>query len=156
MDSQLVRIPISFLIRSIPICFEHTTVCIGTVMISPPGTAPVCDGDQLELTCSITGSQVEWSVFGIPENQTTVVRYGRRLLNVQSGQIQPLIVNSVLFNFSRISPPDSQPLITTVLTRPVHNDVNGTEVVCQDRVTRNSSSTIVNVINEHLIPGTRV
>ena len=47
-------------------------------MISSPETAPVCDGDQLELTCSITGRQVEWSIFGIPENQTTVVRYGRR------------------------------------------------------------------------------
>ena len=49
--------------------------------MSSPGVTPVCDGDRLKLTCSITGSQIEWSVFGIPINETITVRYGRRLLN---------------------------------------------------------------------------
>ena len=45
-------------------------------MISSPGIALVCDGDQLELTCNITGSLVQWNFFRIPEHETTV-NYGR-------------------------------------------------------------------------------
>ena len=111
----------------------------------------MCDGDQLELTCNITGSQVEWTVFGVPENKTTAVRYGRRLLNNRTAEgPEDLMVNSVLFTFSRISP---SPLITRLLTSPASSDINGTEVICQDRTTRNSSSTIVNVISKDLMQG---
>ena len=111
----------------------------------------MCDGDQLELTCNITGSQVEWTVFGVPENKTTAVRYGRRLLNSRTAEgPEDLMVNSVLFTFSRISP---SPLITRLVTSPASSDINGTEVICQDKITRNSSSTIVNVISKDLAQG---
>ena len=123
-------------------------------MISSPGTAPVCVGDQLKLTCNITGILVEWSVFGIPENEATAVRYGRRLLNDQTETPLELMVNSILFTFSRISPLNTLPLITRLVTSPASGDINGTEVICQDRIIRNSSSTIIFVVNENLIPGT--
>ena len=63
------------------------------------------------------------------------------------------MVNSTLFTFARISPLNTLPLITRLVTSPANSDINGTEVICQDRVTRNSSSTIIIVINERLIPG---
>ena len=50
--------------------------------------------------------------------------------------------SSVMLNFSRISPPNSQPLISRLQISPATSIVNGTEVVCADRVTCNSSSTI--------------
>ena len=120
-------------------------------MISSPGIAPVCDGDQLKLTCSITGNQVEWSVFGIPEGEMTARRYGRGLLNNGINQAPvDLMVNSVLFTFSRVSPPNTLPLITKLVTSTANNltSIDETEVICQDTMTHNSSATIVNVIRE--------
>ena len=34
----------------------------GEVTISPSGIALACDGDQLELTCHITGRVFEWDI----------------------------------------------------------------------------------------------
>ena len=52
----------------------YILICIGTVTLSPSGITPMCNGDQLELTCNITlGSTVEWSTFGIPEGGMTPV-----------------------------------------------------------------------------------
>ena len=116
---------------------------------------PVCVGDQLKLTCSITGNTVEWSVFGIPDGEMTAVRYGRRFLNNGPNQ-EPVnfTVHSVFFSFSRISPIDSQPLITRLMTSPVlSSDIHEVEVICRDATTRNSSSIIVNVIGEDLVQG---
>ena len=65
------------LVLAIPIIILYYNISIGLVMLSPSGITSVCNGDQIELTCNTTGSQVEWSVFGIPEGRTTAVRYGR-------------------------------------------------------------------------------
>ena len=56
-----------------------------------------------------------------------------------------LMVNSesVLFTFSRISPLNTLPLITRLVTSPVSGDIHGTEVICQDRIICDSSSTII-------------
>jgi hypothetical protein len=37
-------------------------MCAGEVIISPSGTALACDGDQLELTCSLTARVLEWNI----------------------------------------------------------------------------------------------
>ena len=34
----------------------------GRLTISPPELAPVCEGDQLELNCTVTGSVIEWRI----------------------------------------------------------------------------------------------
>lgn len=56
---------------------------------------------------------------------------------------------SVMFTFSRISPPNTQPLISQLLISPATSIVNGSEVVCADRETRNSTSTTVNVVHNN-------
>ena len=33
---------------------------IGAVTLSPSGIVSVCQGDQLELTCNVMGSVLEW------------------------------------------------------------------------------------------------
>ena len=121
-------------------------------MIIPSRIVPVCTGDQLELTCNVTGDQVEWSVFGIPENETVAVRYGRRFLNSHTRTDSVLTVNSILFTFSH---QNELPLVTRLITSPISNDINGTEVVCTDTVSqpRSSSSTTVIVISRNSVLG---
>ena len=43
--------------------------------IAPPEIARVCRGHQLNLTCSVTGTHLEWSFYLIPENETAARRY---------------------------------------------------------------------------------
>ena len=116
----------------------------------------MCNGDQLDLTCNITlGSTVEWSTFGIPEGGMTPVRYGRLFLNNGPNQAPvDLTVKSVLFNFSRLSTANALPLVTRPVISPVISGINGAEVICQDALTHNSSSTTIIVINGYFIPGT--
>ena len=122
-----------------------------SVMLSSPGVAPVCDGDQLELNCAITGTLVEWSIFRVPENETTAVRYVRRVYDNHPGQnSQPTTINSVVFNFTRIS---LEPLVSRLVISPAHTSINETKVVCQDLTTRNSSSTVVKIINNEIVGG---
>ena len=60
-----------------------------------------------------------------------------------------IINGSVMFTFSRVSPSNSQPLISRLLISPATSVVNGTEIMCVDRETLNSSSTTVNVVNNN-------
>ena len=111
------------------------------------GRAPVCSGDELELICTISSGRVlEWSVTLIPPEDMTLEHIVDTV--TQIFPMHTIIVNgSVMFTFSRISPPNSQQLISRLLISPATIIVNGTEVVCADRETRNSSLTIVNVIH---------
>ena len=105
------------------------------------------------MTCSISGSLVEWMVLAIPENETTAVRYFRHFFNDQSDGLLNETVKSVLFTFSRVSPSNTQPLMTRLVTGPANSDINGTEVICLDRGTRISASTTVNIISKDLDEG---
>ena len=133
----------------------HNTIGSLLITVTPSGTVPVCSGDQLELTCNATaGSQVEWSVYSIPENETIAVRYyGRRILNTRAETESNLMVKSVLFTFSRTSPLYDLPFVTRLVTSPINNDINGTEVVCTDKESGNYSSTTVIVINKSWVSG---
>ena len=46
----------------------------GEVTLSPSGTALVCDGGQLELTCTVTGRILEWRVCVMPETDSPLRR----------------------------------------------------------------------------------
>ena len=129
--------------------------CIGTVpVISPHGTALVCSGDQLELTCAVTGAFLEWNIFLIPENSTTPVNRGGHLLNNQLDQMPvQLVINSVFFNFSVVSPPNTLPLVSRLLISPASSSINGTEVICTDSTTSTSLSSMIYIIDGHLIQG---
>ena len=71
-------------------------------MISPPEAAPVCSGNMLELTCTVTGS------FLIPEGETTARRYERILHTTSIPATSQLVVNSITFIFSRTSAVNSK------------------------------------------------
>jgi hypothetical protein len=127
----------------------------GEVIISPSGTALACDGDQLELTCSLTGRVLEWNInLLLVDDSFEYVLEGIS----QTFPSHTIRVNStVKFIFTRISPPNSQPLTSRLVINQANSGIiNGTIVSCADRETRNSSSTIINVITDRTITGKKL
>ncbi|MCG8626226.1 MAG: hypothetical protein MJE68_30040 [Proteobacteria bacterium] len=118
------------------------------VVISPPGVASVCSGGQLELTCTVPGTLLEWSFFLVPERETMARRFFRTLHSGSVPATSDLEVNSITFTFSRISADGNQPLVSRLLIAPVNDGLNGTEVNCTDIVASNTSSIHIKVINE--------
>ena len=114
----------------------------------------MCSGGQLELTCTTTGGFLEWDIYQTPKNGTSAVNLGGRLFNTRPSQTpSSRLIDSVFFNFSRISPPDSLPLISRLLISPASSSINGTEVVCEDSVTSTALSTIIYIITEDSVRG---
>ena len=118
------------------------------VMISPSGVVSVCSGGQLELTCTVPGTFLEWTFFLVPEGETMARRFFRSLYSGSLPATSDLEVNSITFTFSGISAEGSQPVVSRLLITPVSDDLNGTEVNCTDVVASNTSSTRIKVINE--------
>ena len=54
-----------------------------------------------------------------------------------------------MFTFSKVSPSNSQPLISRLQISPATSVVNGTEIICEDIEAHNSSSTMVNVVHNN-------
>ena len=122
----------------------------GVTISSSADIAPVCNGDELELTCTVLGRALEWNV-SIPWMPPEFMTLKHTLTSVE--RISPdhtiTINGSISFTFSRITLPDSQPLVSRLLISPAIGAVNGTVVICTDRETRNSSSTTVNVVHSN-------
>ena len=121
-----------------------------TVILSPPEVAPVCSGDNLELTCTIPGRGLEWVITLMPLSEDTTYEYPLNSLE-QSIPIHTIKVNNnISLIFSRVSPPKSRPLISRLLISPATSVVNGTVVVCEDGETHTNSSTRVHIISRKL------
>ena len=118
--------------------------------MSPSGVAPVCSGGQLELMCttSITGMFLRWSFSLIRGSDTTPTYFTRTITpSVSTNEAMSyLIVNSVTFNFSRLSAQNSLPLMSQLLIGPADGQLNGTEVNCADLDSSERVATVINVI----------
>ena len=112
--------------------------------ITPPEVAPACDGGQLELNCTTTGSLLERRI--IPEqnhSQLSVQAYvPMRNQSFQYGD------STVMF--TRLSHP-MQLISYRIAISPVSNSLNGTEVKCTDLENQESSSTVISVVNAQSI-----
>lgn len=115
------------------------------MIITPQDVAPVCNGDQLELNCTITGRFLEWSFNAFPENETTIRRYSRVLST--ASQTSKLQINSTVFAFSRISVEGSTPLSSTLLISGTSTSLDGIMVNCGNRETSELLSTTIDIIN---------
>ena len=124
-----------------------TQYCAGTPTTHPVGTVSACRGDdQLELMCSVPNGFLEWSFSLVLENDTTPMSYSRVLTRSTTGSSY-LEVGPLTFTFSRTSNIGSLPLMSTLLIRPVSNVLNGTQVNCTDRLTMESQSSRIDVVN---------
>jgi hypothetical protein len=124
---------------------DYESIVSGTVILSPSRIAQVCVGDNLEFTCSITGTFLEW-LFPLIENRGRQSFHGISASDSAEAYKRQLIDNSTVnISISRISAEDS-PVSSRLLISPATESHNGTEVTCVD-VT--SSSTINGIINNH-------
>jgi hypothetical protein len=115
-----------------------------TSIISPPETALVCIGEQLEITCNVTGSFLKWSINLF---LSTGDESYSRILSTFS-ETTYLQTNHTQFTFSRVSPQSSLPLESVVLVSPARDYLNGTVVTCTDTATGISSSTTIKIITD--------
>ena len=86
--------------------------------LSPSGLVPVCSGDQLEVICNTTETFLTWDILWIPDGATTAVNHGGQIINHQSPHDETscyVIINSVFFNISRISPVNTLPMISIII-----------------------------------------
>ena len=111
------------------------------VKISPSGVAPVCQiGDQLELTCSVTGVFLRWQFTVILEDGTS-----RTFMpDVTAGGSSGRMANSTSFTFSRLS---TQPLTSNMTINPVSEGLNGVQVNCIDRETSESATITILIVD---------
>ena len=114
-----------------------------TVFLSPHEVAPVCGGNELELTCTVSGRGLEW-VITLPQDMT--IEHPVNSVE-QSFPVHTVTVSNISFTFSRVSLPKSRPLISRLLINPATSVINGTLVVCEDGEMRTNSSTRVHIIS---------
>ena len=114
----------------------------GTVTLSPSGVAPVCSGDQLELMCIITGGLLQWRFRVFRANETIPIDF-RHTITLTSAEMLQFTVDSLVFNFSRISARDCMPVISTLVISPVSKRLNGTVMNCEDVHGAEVSSTTI-------------
>ena len=123
------------------------------MIISPADVTSVCRGDQLELTCTTTGSLLRWNFSLISEGETTATTYSRILTTSSSLATPGLLVNSITVSFIRVSAQDALPLIAIALINPVSAELIGTLVSCTDIDDLETASTLIRIVNEDLIFG---
>ena len=104
----------------------------------------MCSGDQLDLICTITGELLQWRFRVIRGNETIATEI-RRTITSTGSAMSNLVVNSTMFNFSRISAHNhsSMPVISRLVISPVSNGLNGTVMNCVDVDAAEISSTTV-------------
>ena len=75
---------------------------LGAATISPPEIALVCIGEQLELTCNVTGNQLGWRFSAFRENEKTATDFYRIIPSSVSASaaMSRLMINSTMFSFS--------------------------------------------------------
>ena len=117
----------------------------GTAVISPPEVAPACNGEQIELTCTVTSQGLlEWRFTLTPENATSPRPVSQAISQTAAdNQSFSFSVDSNLFTFLRVSAQNSSPLESRLLINPVTNSLNGTEVSCVAVETSESATTTI-------------
>ena len=138
---------------SIIICIHTDQLLIATVSTSPSGVATVCSGDQLELTCNITGRILDWSFFMIDDETGAARKYAMRGITADAQRESQTFTltrfNSTVITFLRLSTQDSPVLTSRVFISPVSDSLDGTVVTCMDVASQTMESiTIITFISQ--------
>ena len=116
----------------------------GLVEISPSVVAPVCQaGDRLELTCTTSGRSHSWQLIENPGSGAATSL--RRVSSIGSTGVEedPMVINSVMFTFSRLSGPGSLPLMSKMTVSGVSQSLNGSQVNCVESEEESAMATIL-------------
>jgi glutaminase len=115
----------------------------GRVTTALPEVATVCNGSQLELNCTITGSGLQWRI--IPEQNHSQLS---ALPPYSPTRNQSFQYGDSTITFTIISHPMELTSYITVIN-PVTNTLNETVVECIDLEDQESpSSTVINIVND--------
>ena len=116
----------------------------GRVTTTLPEVAAVCNGNQLELNCTITGSLLQWKI--IPWQNKTVHSQLSDLMHspIRNRSLQ---YGDSTITYTIISHPMELTLYRIVIS-PITNNLNGAKVKCTDFEDQESSSTVIDVVNE--------
>ena len=114
----------------------------------------VCEGGELSLTCSTNETLLSWTSSPLQNEQGQVRTFTRSISSSGvSQQMSTLMVNSTLFNVSRVSGRNESPLVSRLVIGPVSVGLNGTRVNCTERAMNNENTavafTTVYVLGEH-------
>ena len=124
---------------------QFSNVNSGVVEISPSVVAPVCQtGEQLELTCSLTGRFLRWEFTVRLENGALMTLMPAVTSGGTSGVPPSIMINSTTFTFLRLS---TQPLTSIMTVSAVSEGLNGVQVNCVDVETSESTSTTIRLVD---------
>ena len=116
-------------------------------MLSPSETAPVCNGGQLKVTCTTTGSFLRWNIT-LVESEIIPNTYERTFTSTGLNAMrEPVVVNSTIISFIRTSAKGESPLISKLLVNPISRTFNGSRVKCIELPLGRSESTVVHVMD---------
>jgi hypothetical protein len=113
----------------------------------------VCEGGELELTCSTNVSILRWTSSPLQNDQGQVVTFRRFIASPDATQqMSTMTVNSTSFNVSRVSGRDELPLISRLVIGSVSVSFNGTRMNCTELSMNNENtavaSTKIDVIDQ--------
>ena len=104
----------------------------------------ICEGEQVELTCSTNVSILGWASSPLQNEQGQMRTFMRFIASEgRSQQVSYVMVNSTFFNVSRVSSQDELPLVSRLAIHPVSIGLNGTKVNCTEVEINNEQNTAV-------------
>ena len=119
-----------------------TVTVEGRVTAPLPEVSPVCDGGQLQLNCTITGSMYTLQWRFIPDqNQSQLSTQSYFPTTNQTFQYGGSTVMFEIFSHSM------EMTTYLIVISPVNSNLNGIEVECTDLEDQESSTTIIRVLN---------
>ena len=119
----------------------------GLAEISPSVVAPVCQaGDQLELTCTTSGQLHSWQLIANPGSGAATSLRSISSLGSTGVDAEPVVINSVMFTFSRLSGQSSSLLISRMTVSGVSQSLNGSQVRCAMMPNDESATTTILII----------
>ena len=111
----------------------------------------MCIGYDLEFTCNVTGTFLEWSVPLINKNLMSLRLFTRGITaeGLAETQTFQLIDNSTTYSFTRIST-EGGPVSSRLLISAISYNQNSTEITCSDVGTTESASTTIVIIDSQI------
>ena len=117
------------------------------MVIFPLRRVTICDGHQLEVTCTITnGSLLRWNITHSQDDRGTTAQSFTRTFSSsgQSSKQTPINTSSTVITFMRRSAEGRTPLISTILITKIQN---GTTIECVEKLTSESAVVMIHVMD---------
>ena len=120
-------------------------------MLSPTSDLiPVCNGNQLKVTCSTTETFLRWNIT-LPQNGKSSINTYTRTVSSHSvtSLVSPILINSTRIDLHRSSVEGELPLISSLMISSVSTIINRTLLTCMELTSSPESATTIVHIPEN-------